>query len=106
MKINPKQLEQAMKRMGMQMSHIDAEEVVIKTKDREIVISDPEVAKINMMGQETFQITGNISEREKEKFSKDDLKMVMDQTGASEDEAIEALEKTNDMAEAILILKK
>ncbi|MCK4335848.1 MAG: nascent polypeptide-associated complex protein, partial [Candidatus Aenigmarchaeota archaeon] len=63
MKINPKQMERMMKQMGMQMSQIDAEEVIIKTPDKEIVISNPQVSKVKAMGQETFQITGEISER-------------------------------------------
>ncbi len=106
MKINPKQLERAMKQMGMHMTHIDAEEVIIKTSDGEIVITDPEVSKVNMMGQETFQITGNITEKEKEGFSDDDVEMVMDQTGASEEDVRGMLKKTNDLAETILNLKK
>ena len=106
MKINPKQLERAMRQMGMHMTHIDAEEVIIKTSDRDIVITDPEVSKVNMMGQETFQITGSITEREKEEFSDEDVEMIMDQTGASEDDARKMLKETHDIAETIMNLKK
>jgi nascent polypeptide-associated complex subunit alpha len=106
MKINPKQLERMAKRMGIQTQTIDAEEVIIKTPDKDIVISNPQVSKINMMGQETFQIMGEISEAPKEKFSAEDIKMIMDQTGASETKAKNTLEQTHDLAEAILKLKK
>jgi nascent polypeptide-associated complex subunit alpha len=106
MKINPKQMEKLARRMGMQMTEIPAEEVVIKTHEKDIVIKEPHISKVNMMGQETFQITGEISEREKERFSEKDIRMIMEQTGAGEEEAEEALDETNDIAGAILKLKK
>ena len=106
MKINPKQLERAMKQMGMKMSNIEAEEVVIKTSEKDIVISNPQVSKVNMMGQETFQITGDISEKPHEEISDEDVEMVADQAGASKEDARSMLEETNDIAEAIMRLKK
>lgn len=106
MKINPKQMEKAMRRMGMHMTEIPAEEVVIKTHEKDIVIKNPHISKVNMMGQETFQITGEVSEREKEKFSEKDIRMIMEQTGSDEHEAEEALHETNDIAEAILKIKQ
>lgn len=105
MKLNPKQIEKAMKRMGIQSQEIEAEEVIIKTRDKDIVIHSPQVARVNMMGQDTFQISGDISEAPKEKFSADDIQMIVDQTGATEDQARQALEETGDIAEAILKLK-
>lgn len=105
MKINPRQMERMMKQMGMQMSHIDAEEVVIKTPDKEIVISKPQVSKVNMMGQETFQITGEVSERPREGISEEDVEMVAEQAGVSIEEAKAMLEQTEDIAEAIMKLK-
>ncbi len=106
MKINPKAIEKMARKMGMQMTEIPAEEVVIKTHEKEIVIKDPHISKVNMMGQETFQITGEVTEREKEKFSEKDIRMIMDQTGADEEEAEEVLTETGDIAEAILKIKK
>lgn len=105
MKINPKQLEKAMRYMGIKTENIEAEEVIIKAADKEIVITNPQIAKVNMGGQATFQISGEISEREKERFSKEDIRMIMEKTGCSEDEARQALEDTGDIAEAILRLK-
>ena len=102
---NKKQLEQAMKQMGVKQENIEAEKVIIKTRDKNLVIENPEVTKINMMGQESLQITGKITEEELEKFNKDDVKTVMEQTGCSEKEAVEALEETEDIAEAIIKLK-
>ena len=106
MKINPRQMEKAMKRMGMQTVPVEAEEVVIRTHEKEITISDPQVTKINIMGQEMYQIAGNAEEREKERFSDDDVKLIMEKTGATEDDAKRALTEEGDIASAILRLKK
>ncbi len=107
MKINPRQMEKMMKQMGMNTTQIDAEEVIIKKTDgTEIIITSPEVSKIKMMGQESFQITGNIEEKESSKFSDEDIDMVVEQSGVSREEATKALEEFGDIAEAILKLKK
>lgn len=106
MKINQKQVERAMRQMGMKMTQIEAEEVVIRTSEKEIVISEPQVSKVNMMGQETFQITGEITEREREDRTDEDAEMVAEEAGVSLEEAKETLAKTKDIAEAIMKLKK
>lgn len=106
MKINPRQVEKMMKRMGIQSVEIDAEEVVIRTSGKDIVIKNPHVSRVNAMGQDTFQISGDIEERSKEGFSSEDVETVMSQTGVSEEEAKAALKETNDLAEAIMRLKK
>ena len=104
MKINPRQIEKLAKQLGMQMETIDAEEVIIKLRNgNEIHISEPQVSKVNVMGQETFQITGNVKETG---FSQEDIQTIIDQTGVNEEEAKKALEETRDLAEAILRLKK
>lgn len=106
MKLNPRQIERAMKRMGIQADHIEAEEVIIKTPEKDIVISNPQVAKVNMMGQDTWQITGEVSERARAPFSEDDVKTVVNQTGASEEEVKQVLYQTHgDLAQAILRIK-
>jgi nascent polypeptide-associated complex subunit alpha len=105
-KINPRQLEKMAKRMGIQSQHIEAEEVVIKTKDSEIIIRNPQVAKVNMMGQETFQVSGDIEEREREGFSDDDVEMVSEKAGVSQDQARDALQRYGGIAEAIVGLNE
>jgi nascent polypeptide-associated complex subunit alpha len=110
MKINPRQIERAMKKMGIKSEEIDSEEVIIKSGSKEIVISNPQVTKVNMGGQDTFQIAGEVSERSAEDadegVSEDDVKVVMDRTGASEEQARQALEDTDgDLAQAIIKLK-
>ncbi len=106
MRINPKQMERMMKRMGIQAVEIEAEEVIIKTPEKDIVIKNPQVSKVNAMGQDTFQITGDVEERAKEGFNSEDVETVMSQAGVSEEDARRALGKTHDLAEAILKLKK
>ncbi len=107
--VNPRQMQQMMKKLGMQQEEIDASEVIIKTAEKEIVITEPSVVKINMMGQETFQISGNINEREKTtevEILEEDIKMVAEQAGVSTKKAKQALEETKgNIAEAILKLK-
>lgn len=106
--INPRKLQQVMKQMGVKQEEIDAEEVVIKCSDKELIIRNPNVQKVNMMGQESLQITGDIEERnleENEKFTDDDVKIVIEQTNCSEKKAREFLEKNNgDIAKTILEL--
>ncbi len=105
--MNPRQMQAMMKKMGIQQVEVPATEVIIKTEDKEIIITNPQVSKVNMMGQQTYQVVGEVHEREKQvqvEISEDDVKTVMEQTSCSEDEAKKALEETNDLAEAIMHL--
>ena len=108
--MNPRKMQQMMKKMGIQQVDIPATEVIIKSEGKEIVITNPSVAKVNMMGQETFQISGEVNEREESsepEISEDDVKTVVDQTGAPEEKAKQALEESGgDIAAAILALKE
>lgn len=108
--MNPRQMRQAMKRLGIQQEEIDAKEVIIRLQDKEIIISNPSVSKVNMMGQETYQIVGEEHERSlstRPEISDEDIDTVAEQTGASKEEAKEAIEEANgDLAEAIMKLKK
>lgn len=95
-----------MKQMGIQSTSIDAEEVIIKTQDKDIVISNPQVSRVKAMGQDTFQISGDISERARDEITDEDVEMVAEQAGVSQEEARAMLEETKDIAEAIMRLKK
>jgi nascent polypeptide-associated complex subunit alpha len=107
--MNPRQMRQAMQRMGIQQQEIDAVEVVIKTKDKEIVFSNPQVSKVNMMGQNTYQIIGDTYERSIDStpdINEDDVNTVMEQTGVSEQDARDAIESADgDLAQAIMDLQ-
>jgi len=110
MKINPRQMQQMMKRMGIAQQEIDAVEVIIRLPDKELVFHHPQVSKVNMMGQHSFQIVGTPVERalsEVPELNKDDIQTVVDQTGASEEKAKELLEKNKgDIAQTILELQE
>ncbi len=101
MKINPAMLKQAMKQMGIKEEKIDATEVIIKTNNKNLIIRNPTVSKINAMGQETIQIIGDIEEE-----SNEDVEMIAGQTGADKETIIKTLEKNKgDIAKTILDLK-
>jgi len=106
--VNPRQMQQMMRKMGIQQKEIDATEVIIKTVDKEIVITNPSVARVNMMGQDTFQISGEIHERELSttpEINEDDVKTVMAQANVDRERAMEAIkESEGDLAEAIINL--
>jgi nascent polypeptide-associated complex subunit alpha len=108
--MNPRQMAQAMRRLGIQQVEIPATEVIIKTPDKELVIANPQVSKVNMMGQETIQVIGIIRERELSSvpgISEADIKTVMEQAGVSEDEARKAIEDNGgDLAAAIMSFQK
>ena len=108
--MNPRKVQQMMKQMGIQQVDVPATEVIIKTEEKEIIITNPSVQKVNMMGNENFQISGEITEREistTPDISEEDVKTVMEQTGKSEEEVKSALEETEgDLAEAIMKLKE
>ena len=108
--MNPRKMQQMMKQMGIQQVDIPATEVIIKTAGKEIIISNPTVAKVNMMGQETFQISGEIEEHELSvvaEISEEDIKTVMEQAHVTKTVAMKALvEADGDLAEAIMNLQK
>lgn len=106
-KVDPKKMQSMLKQMGISQEEIEAERVVIEKSDGRIIIENPSVQRIKMSGNESFQISGDIREESAEKFSEDDVKLVAEKTSHSEEEAREALEKTNgDIAEAILKLSE
>ena len=60
--MNAKQMQQAMKKMGMRSEEIDAIAVIIRKKNEDNIIRNPSVSKVNIMGQETYQIVGEVRE--------------------------------------------
>ncbi|RLJ02063.1 MAG: nascent polypeptide-associated complex protein [Candidatus Aenigmatarchaeota archaeon] len=102
--INPKQIEKIARKMGMQMENITATEVVIKTDGKDIVIKNPQVSKIKIQGQETFQISGEVIEQEN--IREEDVQLVMQKAGVSKEEAEKLLKETGDIVLAIKKAKK
>ncbi len=104
-KMDPRKLQEMMKKLNMSVQQLDAEEVIIKTKSRNIIISNPEVMLTNMMGKDVYQITGEASEAEG--VSEKDIEIVMEKTGKDRDAVVKTLERLdNDLARAIMELKK
>jgi len=108
--INPRDLQKAMQRMGVQQKEVEALEVIIRCEDKDIIIQNPNVAKVSMMGQESWQITGKTIEKARSSepdIKEEDIKTVMDQTGKSKEEALNAIKAAKgDLAEAILKLSQ
>ena len=106
--LNPKQMKQAMKQMGMKQEDIPATQVIIKTPNKDIIIQNPSVQKIEMQGQESFQVSGDIQEEQVDNtpdISEEDIEMVMSQTQCTREEAKAAIEICEgDLAQAIIEL--
>ncbi len=104
--LNSKDMMKAMKKLGVKQEDLEATEVIIKCQDKELVIKNPQVLKVNMMGQESYQITGEAEEKTREiEISEEDIKTVMEQANTTKDQALNAIKKHNgDLASAILEL--
>jgi len=110
MNLNPRDLAKAMQRMGIQQQEVDAVEVIIRCSDKEIVIANPQVSKVNMMGQITWQVIGDSVERSISSapdIKEEDIKTVMEQANVSKEKALEAIKSANgDLAQAIMDLSQ
>ncbi|MEF8880753.1 MAG: nascent polypeptide-associated complex protein [Candidatus Nanohaloarchaea archaeon] len=96
-------MQQMMKQMGMDMDEINADKVEIHVGDKKMVFSNPEVKKIDMPNQgEMFNLTGNYSEKEAQTVSEEDIELVVQKTDCSEEEARQALQESEDVAEAVM----
>lgn len=112
--VNPRQMKQAMKRMGISTEEISGvEEVVIRTRDKEYVIKDAAVTIMDVQGQRTYQIVGEASvsarsaapaaKSAEPQLPEEDVELVMTQTGAGREQAVKALKECGGQpAEAIL----
>ena len=108
--MDPRALKGLMAKMGIKSSEIDASKVVIEMADKEIVITNPQVTRIEAQGSVSFQIAGDVTESEKKirmEVTKDDVDLVKEQTGINDDAKVrEAIEESNgNIAEAIIKLK-
>jgi nascent polypeptide-associated complex subunit alpha len=114
---NPRQIELAMRRMGMTTEPIPGvEEVIVRTAKAEHVFRAPEVTILTVQGVRTYQVVGTPEVRARTSGGPapaapaapagppdEDIRLVMEQANVSREEAIEALLGTNGApAEAIL----
>ena len=97
-------------RYGKEYKRTSIRTYLFRLEDKELVIPNAEVSLMNVMGQETYQVTGKAHEvaiDEELVIPDEDIEMVANQANVSEDEAKAALEDTNgDLAEAILKLNQ
>ncbi len=106
--MDPRALKRMMDSMGMKSTEIPADKVTISSADGDIVIDGPSVTLIEVQGTTTFSITGgSVSHVDKVavEISEDDVKIVMEKTGADEEKSRKALEEARgNIADAILKL--
>ena len=114
---NPRQMRQAMKRLGIEQEQLDGvEEVVIRTTTKEYVIRDANVTAMTAQGQKIWTVVGEpiVRDRADAKGTEgpttitipdEDVKLVAEKAGVSEEEARKALEDAGgEPAEAIIRL--
>ena len=120
--MNPRKMQQMMKQMGIDVTELDAEEVIIRTADEELVFSDADVTRMDAQGTQTYQVVGEPETRElgaggtdaeseetpgaDEAIPDDDVQLVVERAGVTPDEAREALAaEDGDLAAAITRLE-
>jgi len=108
-KVNPREANRMMQRMGMQVQQLDdVTKVIMETPTRRIVIDNPEVATVTVQGQTIYQVGGGtLREEGIGGGSDEDAKLVASQAGVSIEQASNALRQSNgDLAQAIILLKQ
>jgi nascent polypeptide-associated complex subunit alpha len=96
-------------KMGLEMKDLgDVEEVIIKTRTKEIFLNKPQIIEMKGKHSTIFQIVAtSIEEAVKEvpSISEEDITLVMQQASVTRDKALVALtESKGDIAQAILNL--
>jgi nascent polypeptide-associated complex subunit alpha len=123
--MNPRKMRQMMDQMGIDVTEIDAEEVIIRTDDIEYVFHDADVQRMDAQGQQTYQIVGEPDERPRgdendadadgdgdtdvddgTDVADQDVEIVAQRAGVPESEAREALAETGDLAAAVQRLQE
>jgi nascent polypeptide-associated complex subunit alpha len=108
MKMGDRQARRMMDKLGINMKEIpNVEEVVIKTSTKDIYVRNASVSEVNAQGNRIFQVMGEVEELEKEKkkFSEEDILLVQQQANVTKERAIAALDESDgQVAKAILRL--
>lgn len=106
--MNPREMAKAMKKLGIKQDDLDAKKVVITLADKELVFENPQVLRVDMMGQKSYQITGTPREQSlnsEPDISEEDITTVVEQTQASREDAETAIRKhSGNLASAIMEL--
>lgn len=120
---DPRKMQQMMDQFGIDLTELDAEEVIIRTPDEELVFTDAEVQKMDAQGQATYQIIGSPESQPRGEggaagavesgddggssgIPDSDIQIVAERAGVPEDDARDALEANDgDLAAAIADLE-
>ena len=112
--VNPRQMQRTMRSMGIKQTNIEnIVEVIIRTRDQDIVLSPAEVVCIDMKGSKSYQVSGvetvmaagSAGSASGPVFPAEDIELVMSQTNCDRETAISALEACDGQpAEAIIKL--
>ena len=109
-RVNPREANRMMQRMGMQVKQVDdVTRVIIESASKRIIIDDPEVAIVTVQGQTVYQVGGGTAREEGPAgvSTQEDANLVASQAGVSSEEAAKALQQSGgDLAQAIIILKQ
>ena len=107
--VNPAQMKAMMRQMGIKSEDLAASKVTIELDDgKKLVFENPSVNCVEMKGQKTYTISGEAQEETGEaRIPQEDIDLVAEQAGVSQEKAREALEENEgDIAAAIASLKK
>ncbi|PUA32274.1 MAG: hypothetical protein B7O98_06305 [Zestosphaera tikiterensis] len=110
-------MKKMMKKLGIDVEELsDVLSVTIELKDKELVIKNPQVTVMKFQGQKIYQVVGTaeevltkeaVIEEKPSRYTEEDVRFVMEQTGVSRERALEALERSGgDIAQAILLLSE
>jgi len=107
--MDPRTMKNLMAKMGIKSSEINAIRVIIEGIDKNIIIENPQVTKIEAQGTISFQVAGDVSESAKQievQITEDDINMVAEKTGITDRELIRSklVEENGDIAKTILDL--
>ena len=103
-----KDMAKMMKQMGVDMDELDADKVEVHMGDKKLVFNNPQISRIDAQGNEIFQLQGNYSQEENSsepKIAEEDIDLVVEKTGASREDARDALEDAEEVADAIMKLQ-
>mgnify|MGYP006287070575 CR=1 FL=1 len=105
---DPQKMQQMMDQFGIDIDELDAQEVIIRTPDEDLVFTDAEVQRMDAQGQETYQVIGTPESRDPGESTAvesgdsgggggaaipdADVEIVANRAGVSEDDARDALE--------------
>jgi len=117
-RMNPRQMKQMMKRLGIEQEDLgEVDEVIIRTADKEYTFRNAAVTAMVAQGQKIWQVIGEPIVRPRSDATKkeeppkataipeEDVRLVAEKAGVSEEEARKALEECGgELAEAIIRL--